>query len=443
MGAGFGLPPGVDDGAAGVAHHLVIPVPGLRIDRLAHRAQQAQAGAGTAGDRLVAHRVQGANGRGRGVKGVYLVLVDHFPAAPRVRVGGHALENQRGGAVGKGAVDDIGVTGDPADIRGAPVDLALAVIEDILERHGGLQQVAPGGMQHTLGLAGGAGGVKNEQRVLRVHGLRRAVAGGAGGGLVVPDVPPFLPAGVAAGAPYDQAGMHIGTGLQGGVGVEFQGDVPAAANAFVGGDQGLAIRVEDTVLQGFRGKAAKDYRVHRPDAGAGQHGVGGLGNHGHVDTDTVALAHPALLEHVGQFADVFLQFRIGDVLAGGGIVALPDEGGLAGSLRQVPVDAVVADIELAAREPGGLTLDEIEINHFIPGFVPAEECLGLLRPEAVRVLDGTLVHGLVLLGVDMGVLEICGYRVGRKFRHGGRSLCLSMVKGDDTAPTRQCKPTKV
>ena len=41
--AGLGLPPGVDDRAAVVADDAVVPEPGLGIDRLADRAQQAQA----------------------------------------------------------------------------------------------------------------------------------------------------------------------------------------------------------------------------------------------------------------------------------------------------------------------------------------------------------------------------------------------------------------
>src|SRR5690606_6574603 len=41
--AGLGLPPGVDDRAAAIADHAVVPFPGFRIDRLAHAAEQAQA----------------------------------------------------------------------------------------------------------------------------------------------------------------------------------------------------------------------------------------------------------------------------------------------------------------------------------------------------------------------------------------------------------------
>jgi hypothetical protein len=55
--AGLGLPPGVDDRAAAVADHAVIPFPGFRIDRLADRAEQPQLLRGGLLHRLVAARI--------------------------------------------------------------------------------------------------------------------------------------------------------------------------------------------------------------------------------------------------------------------------------------------------------------------------------------------------------------------------------------------------
>jgi hypothetical protein len=164
--AGLGLPPGVDDRAALVADHAVIPLPGLGVDRLADGAEDAQALARGLLDRLLAGAHQRADGGRCGVEGGDIVLVDHLPEARHVRVVRDALEHQRDGAVGERAVDDVGVTGDPADVGGAPVDLAVLVVEGVLVRHGGEDQVAAGGVQHALRLAGGARGVEDEQRVL-------------------------------------------------------------------------------------------------------------------------------------------------------------------------------------------------------------------------------------------------------------------------------------
>ena len=40
--AGFGLPPGIDDGTSVAADDFMIPHPGFRVDRFAHGAQQAK-----------------------------------------------------------------------------------------------------------------------------------------------------------------------------------------------------------------------------------------------------------------------------------------------------------------------------------------------------------------------------------------------------------------
>ena len=57
------------------------------------------------------------------------MLLADLPEAAGVGPGRHALEHQRGGAVGEGSVDDVAVAGDPAHVRGAPVDVALVVVE--------------------------------------------------------------------------------------------------------------------------------------------------------------------------------------------------------------------------------------------------------------------------------------------------------------------------
>ena len=60
------------------------------------------------------------------------------------------------GAVQQRAVGDVRVAGDPANVGRAPVDVLRVEVERVPERGGHVQQVAGGGVQHTLRLARGA-----------------------------------------------------------------------------------------------------------------------------------------------------------------------------------------------------------------------------------------------------------------------------------------------
>ncbi len=58
------------------------------------------------------------------------------------------------------------------------------------------------------------------------------------------------------------------------------------------------------------------------------------------------------------------------------------------------VDAVVAEVELAADEP--FCPGQIPLEHLVPGLEPVQFLRGL-GPEFLRIFDRLLVHGLVLL----------------------------------------------
>src|SRR5690606_10847728 len=79
--AGFRLPPRVDDLAALLADMLVIPEPGLGVDRLADRPEQAQRGHVVLVDEIRAGAHQRADRRRRGVEDADLVLLDDLPEA--------------------------------------------------------------------------------------------------------------------------------------------------------------------------------------------------------------------------------------------------------------------------------------------------------------------------------------------------------------------------
>ena len=99
----------------------------------------------------IAH--QGTNRGRRRVEDIHLVLRDHLPEAPGIGPAWHAFKHQRGRAIRERAIDDIAMPGHPADIGGAPIDFAIAVIENFFMRVRCPNHIAAGGVQHTLGFA--------------------------------------------------------------------------------------------------------------------------------------------------------------------------------------------------------------------------------------------------------------------------------------------------
>ena len=423
--AGLGLPPRVHHRAAAFADHAVVPLPRFGIDGLADGAEDPQARAAGAGDVFVALTHELADGGGRGVEDVDAVLVDDPPAARGVGVGGHAFEHQRRRAVGQRAVDDVRVTGDPADVGGAPVDVAVVVVEDVLVRHGGVQQVAAGTVLDPLGLTRRTGGIEDEKRILGVHDGRLERSGLAVHEVVVPDIAAFAPRHVGAGPADGEHRVDVGTVGQRHLGVLLERHRSTAPDSLVGGDQRPAVGVEDAILQRLGREAAEDHRVDGADARAGEHGVGGLRDHRHVDAHPVALGHAAAGQSVGEPADGVGQLPVGDALLDVGLVSLPDDRHLVGPFRQMAVDTVDRGVEGCAFEPAHPTCGEIVGGHLRPLGIPVDELPGAVTPECVRIRNGLLVEFDVARVVDVapGAQRL---RYGIGVRHV--SFCLKALQ---------------
>ena len=197
--------------------------------------------------RFVAALHQRADRGRRGVEDVDLVLVDHVPEPRIVRIVRHALEHQRGRAVRQRPIEDVAVAGDPADVGGAPVDVAVVIVEHVLMRHRREHQIAGAGMQHALGLAGRSRRIENEQRIFRVHRLARALRRHHLGGVVVPEVARRVHVDGGTGAldhddPVDAAAL-----FDRGIDIGLQRHLFAAAQAFVGGDDDLGLAIGDAL----------------------------------------------------------------------------------------------------------------------------------------------------------------------------------------------------
>ncbi len=164
-----------------------------------------------------------------------------------------------------------------------------------------------------------------------------------------------------------------------------------------GGDDGLRGGVVDAHGQFVRGEAAEDDRVDRAEAGAGEHGHGRLGDHRHVDDDSIALGHALVGQSPREAGDLVEQFCVGDGTDGVGDRRVVDDGGLiAAAVRDMAVDRVVADVELAVGEPA---IDRrIRIVDGLRRFGdPVDVVPGLLEPEPLGVL-GDAGHDVVVAG---------------------------------------------
>ncbi len=202
--ARLGLPPRVDDRAAAAADALVVPHPRLGVDRLADRAQQAQARQVVLCDVLVAGLHERADGGRRRVVDADAVALDDLPVPRPRRVLGRALVHDAGGVVRERAVDDVRVAGHPAAVGGAPVDVVGADVEHPLVGHHRAEQVAGRGVADALRLRGRAARVEQVEHVLGAHRLGLALGGGARHGVVPPDVAALGPRHLVLGPPHDQ-----------------------------------------------------------------------------------------------------------------------------------------------------------------------------------------------------------------------------------------------
>ena len=198
---------------------VVIPQPRLGVDRLANGTEDAQRAPVGAAHIILTFAHQRADRRRRSVKDRDLVLVDHLPKPRRVGIVGNAFEHQGRGAVRERTVKDIAVPGHPADIGGAPVNLALAVVENVFVRHRRIDEIAAGRMQDPFRLTGRARSVKNEQRILGGHFGRRAVGRGRCARLVIPDVAALDPVDGSAGAANHDHVSHVRAALERGIGI--------------------------------------------------------------------------------------------------------------------------------------------------------------------------------------------------------------------------------
>ncbi len=247
-------------------------------------------------------------------------------------------------------------------------------------------------------------------------------------------IPSFAPVNAAARAAHHHDGIYAGSRGQPGYGlvhVVFQGDGLGAANALVRGDDHRGFTVLNPTAQGLWRESAKDHRVHRANASAGQHGHRGLRDHGHVEGDPVAFSHAQVPQGVAKAAHLFVQLAIGDAGVICRIIAFPDNGGLIAPGGQMPVQAVHGHVQLAVGEPANVQifLGVADILDLSERLHPVQT-LGLLGPEGFRIVKGRLIKALILCVCDMGAPgHSLGNRIDLLFTHGEPRLVPNGCRG--------------
>ena len=290
--ASLGLPPGIDDRATAATDVLAIPHPRLWIDRLADRAEKAEAAQIVASRKLRSPLHEGPDGRRSGVEDGDFVILDDAPPSVLSACVGRPFVHHLRHAVSERSVDDVAVAGDPADVRRGPADVGFWLdVEDQAMGGRRVRQVPTGGVKDPLGFGRRARGVHDVERMLGGKGLRFMGRCRRVDHVVPPQVATFDPADLLTRSADHQAGGHRRAEREGCVDLDLESRSDAAAEAPVRCNDHLRIGIGDAVSEGLGGEAPEDHRVWRSDPSARQHGHDGLGDHRHVDHHPVARLH--------------------------------------------------------------------------------------------------------------------------------------------------------
>mmetsp|Transcript_2145 Transcript_2145/g.4584 ORF Transcript_2145/g.4584 Transcript_2145/m.4584 type:complete len:264 (+) Transcript_2145:234-1025(+) len=163
----------------------------------------------------------------------------------------------------------------------------------------------------------------------------------------------------------------------------------------------LGFAIINPTRQLLRRETAKDDRMDGTDARARQHGHDGLGNHGHVDHDRVALGNTQIGQPGGERRHLLQKLRISVRSSHIENRRIVNERGLLRSrlrgMVDMPIEAIVTRVELAVGEPlvhslgPGMVLERVFEGG---GSVPVQFGRGA-EPVAAVVAEGLVVFLLV------------------------------------------------
>ena len=166
------------------------------------------------------------------------------------------------------------------------------------------------------------------------------------------------------------------------------------AEAAISGDHRFHFAVIETVPQGFCGKATEHHRMGSTNARASEHGDRRLRHHRHIERHKITLANAHGLEAIGGFADLGMQFLVGEP-AHIPRLSFPDQRCFLSLWPiEMTVQAVVGEVRRTTLKPARKRRIG-PIEHGVEGLEPMQFSAGGLTPERIWIVFGGIGHGPV------------------------------------------------
>ncbi len=127
-----------------------------------------------------------------------------------------------------------------------------------------------------------------------------------------PDIPAFLHVDFVSCAAKNNHMFNGCVATQCVIDIFFQRHNSTAPICAIGRDQSDGAAVSDSVANAVRTKSAKDDRMHRTDACAGQHRDCGLGNIWQINDHAIALLDLVPFQHIREAANFVMQLLVSE-----------------------------------------------------------------------------------------------------------------------------------
>ena len=282
-----------------------------------------------------------------------------------------ALEQHGGATVEERRGDGHGAH-QPAEIGQPEQPVLLAHVHAVGEVVRGLDEEAAVGEHRALGPAGRPGRVDDETRPVGLDLPRRRAVTLVGNGLVPPAITLLRPGDLAAEGAMDEHGLDGWAPGHGLVGRLLQLHDLTAATKAVGRDHERGLAVGQAGRHRTRAEPREARRVDGADLRHRERRDHCLGGHRQEDPDAVALSDTESRQGVRQAVHLGRQLGVGQ-RPRPAVVSLPDDrGGGPAALLDMPVQAVLGEVQPAPREPDRPRLAARIVQHSRVGRRPPD-----------------------------------------------------------------------